>query len=41
MAARKPQDLDDFATISGVGEKKTERYGAVFLEVIHQHAQAA
>lgn len=41
MAARKPQDLDDFASISGVGEKKTERYGPLFLAVIHSHAQAA
>lgn len=41
MAARKPQDLDDLASIGGVGEKKMERYGAVFLGVIHQHAQAA
>ncbi len=41
MAARRPQDLDDFATISGVGEKKTERYGSLFLQAIQHYAQAA
>ncbi len=41
MAARRPQDLDDFATISGVGEKKTERYGPLFLQAIQHYARAA
>lgn len=41
MAAIKPQELSDFALISGVGEKKMERYGPLFLQVIHDYAQAA
>ena len=41
MASRKPQELDELATISGVGEKKMERYGSIFLAVIHQYGQAA
>src|SRR5690606_25795190 len=31
MAARKPQTLEEFATISGVGESKMNRYGQSFL----------
>ncbi|MCB1397531.1 MAG: DNA helicase RecQ [Rhodobacter sp.] len=34
MAERRPQSLDDFARISGVGATKLERYGRLFLEVI-------
>ena len=34
LAQKRPQTLDEFANISGVGAKKLERYGAVFLEVI-------
>jgi len=34
MAERRPQTLDDFAQISGVGATKLERYGRLFLEVI-------
>ena len=34
MAERKPQSLDAFARITGVGATKLERYGASFLEVI-------
>ena len=34
MAERRPATLDDFATITGVGATKLERYGASFLEVI-------
>ncbi|MBV0913409.1 DNA helicase RecQ [Anianabacter salinae] len=34
MAERRPQTLDDMAGISGVGAKKLERYGAMFLGVI-------
>ncbi len=34
MARQQPKDLDEFARISGVGQKKLERYGALFLEVI-------
>ncbi|OWU86086.1 ATP-dependent DNA helicase RecQ [Oceanicola sp. 22II-s10i] len=34
MAESRPQSLDDMARVSGVGAKKLERYGAMFLEVI-------
>ncbi|MDD9717811.1 DNA helicase RecQ [Dinoroseobacter sp. PD6] len=34
MAERRPDTLDAFAGISGVGAKKLEKYGAAFLEVI-------
>ncbi len=34
MAVARPTSLDAMAEISGVGAKKLERYGAVFLEVI-------
>jgi len=36
MARQQPKDLDAFSRISGVGQKKLERYGALFLEVITQ-----
>ncbi|MCW1932068.1 DNA helicase RecQ [Pararhodobacter zhoushanensis] len=34
MAEKRPQSLDDFAGITGVGATKLERYGARFLQVI-------
>ncbi len=34
MAQRRPQTLDQMSTIVGIGAKKLERYGAIFLEVI-------
>lgn len=34
MAERRPKTLDDMARVSGVGAKKLERYGDVFLQVI-------
>jgi len=34
MAETRPQTLDDFARISGVGATKLERYGPAFLEII-------
>ncbi len=40
MATSKPTSLDDFARLSGVGEKKMERYGAAFLDVITTHEAA-
>ncbi|MFZ4541731.1 MAG: DNA helicase RecQ [Rickettsiales bacterium] len=36
IAMTKPTTLEEFATISGVGEKKCERYGAMFLQAITQ-----
>jgi ATP-dependent DNA helicase RecQ len=35
MAETRPVDLDGMAGISGVGAKKLERYGAMFLEIIN------
>ena len=40
MAQRKPQTLDEFAVITGVGEKKLARYGPAFLEVIQSDTRA-
>jgi ATP-dependent DNA helicase RecQ len=34
MAAFRPQTLDEFAQLPGVGERKLQTYGAAFLEVI-------
>jgi ATP-dependent DNA helicase RecQ len=34
MAERRPQTLDEMAAINGVGAKKLDSYGRVFLEVI-------
>lgn len=38
MTARCPRDLEAFAQIPGVGEKKLERYGDAFLQVINEFA---
>jgi len=35
MVADKPADLDDFARLSGVGDKKLAKYGDIFLAVIN------
>jgi ATP-dependent DNA helicase RecQ len=32
-----PQNLSEFATLSGVGERKLDKYGADFIAVINQH----
>ncbi len=34
MAAKKPESMEEFFYVSGVGEVKAKRYGAAFLEVI-------
>ena len=38
MAEQQPRSLEEFATLPGVGEKKLERYGPTFIEVIEGHA---
>ncbi len=38
MAAARPATLDDMSGISGMGQKKLERYGEQFLKVIESHA---
>jgi ATP-dependent DNA helicase RecQ len=40
MAEAKPETLDDFARLPGVGAVKLERYGKDFLEVINGAAEA-
>ena len=40
MAERRPATMDDMARIPGVGAKKLERYGRLFLEVIAGAAEA-
>ena len=37
MLKRRPKDLPEFATISGVGMHKLERYGKAFLAVLTAH----
>lgn len=38
MAILKPRTLDAMTSVSGIGESKRNKYGAVFLEVIERHA---
>ena len=38
MAARRPRSLAEFASITGVGATKLERYGETFVEIIRGHA---
>ena len=40
IARRRPRDLADFAGITGVGQAKLERYGAIFLDVVRAQADA-
>ena len=37
MATSLPTNLDQLFSISGVGQKKLESYGKLFLQVIHEH----
>jgi ATP-dependent DNA helicase RecQ len=41
MAKERPDTLDDFASLHGVGEVKLKKYGPAFLAVIRDHARAA
>ncbi|MCE8552911.1 DNA helicase RecQ [Ruegeria pomeroyi] len=40
MAEKRPASLDQMARIGGIGAKKLERYGALFLEVVSGAAEA-
>jgi ATP-dependent DNA helicase RecQ len=40
LATRRPATMEDLAEISGVGESKSKRYGAIFLEAIAAYAAA-
>ncbi|ESZ03265.1 MULTISPECIES: DNA helicase RecQ [unclassified Mesorhizobium] len=37
MAERRPQDLDDFAGVNGVGAAKLKEFGAIFVSAIAAH----
>ncbi len=39
MAANQPKNLDEFAQLSGVGAKKLESFGKIFLEIINAAPQ--
>ena len=38
MLSQRPQSLREFAGISGVGERKLEKYGEAFLGILMEHA---
>ncbi len=40
MVQRRPATREEFAGLSGVGERKLERYADAFLEVVREHAGA-
>jgi ATP-dependent DNA helicase RecQ len=37
MAITRPRDMSEFSLISGVGERKLDKYGPAFLDVISEH----
>jgi ATP-dependent DNA helicase RecQ len=37
MIRKRPQSLAEFARLSGVGQKKLERYGDAFLNALKRH----
>jgi ATP-dependent DNA helicase RecQ len=41
MCAALPRNALQFGRISGVGERKLDKYGKVFLQVINEHLQQA
>ena len=41
MAEKRPKTLDEMAQVNGVGAKKLERYGRIFLEVITGETETA
>lgn len=40
IALKKPTSLDEFATISGIGQSKREKYGPLFLKVVADDSTA-
>ncbi|MGL6135016.1 MAG: HRDC domain-containing protein, partial [Prochlorococcaceae cyanobacterium] len=36
LAERRPADLEELATVSGIGSAKLERYGEALLEVLRR-----
>ena len=39
MCAKKPKTMEEFLTVSGVGEVKAEKYGEAFLRVIRHYSE--
>ena len=39
MARRKPLNPEDFLKVNGVGDKKHEEYGALFLAAIKEYSR--
>ena len=37
MCLVKPRSLDEFAELSGVGERKLDKYGPAFLQVVAEY----
>ena len=40
MAARRPRTMEEMREVSGVGQKKLEQYGEVFLQAIADYEKA-
>ncbi|MEI8211779.1 MAG: DNA helicase RecQ [Planctomycetota bacterium] len=40
MSATRPSTLEQMLTVSGIGKRKLNSYGAIFLEMITEHCQA-
>ena len=40
MCLRLPQTMEEFSELSGVGERKLERYGPAFVNIINRHLAA-
>jgi ATP-dependent DNA helicase RecQ len=41
MARRRPSTLENFRLVHGVGQKKLDDYGELFLDLIQQHCESA
>ena len=37
MASLRPRTLEDLGAVNGVGEKKLDRFGSIFIDVIRDH----
>ncbi len=37
MVVKRPMNDEEFLCVNGVGDKKLEKYGEIFLEIIHDH----
>ena len=40
MIQQRPQRVEDLLQISGIGQAKLEKYGQIFLDILHQHQLA-